>query len=155
MPTKEFPPDDFSVDNADSEELEIPLEAEADDQPSTVLIYSIAMSPILSPLPMPPLSFIYPTTAEQSIQSDEHDFLRPRGGATIVIWDPRLAGSFPPISCMSILLLCWRSDVCLGTFGFPTYKQLVDTVAFGGRFSDGDPQSDDMEGMDAWDPTAP
>ncbi len=54
---------------------------------------------------------------------------------------------------MSILPPWWRSDTCLGTFGFPAYKRLDDTAAFGGRFLDRDPQSDDMEGMDVWDLT--
>ncbi len=152
MPTEELPLDDFSVDNVDSEEFEIPLEAETGNQPSIVLIHSIATLPV--PSPLPPLPFIFCLTVEQAIQSGEHDPSRPSGGATIVIWDPRLSGSFPPVSRTSILLPWWRSDTCLGTFGFPTYKQLDDTAAFGGRFLDRDPQSDDMEGMDVWDPTA-
>ncbi len=50
---------------ADLEELDIPLEAEADDQPSIVLICFVAMllnpsSSLLSPL----FSFIFPLTVE-------------------------------------------------------------------------------------------
>ncbi len=67
MPTEEQPSKEILSDGPEQEESEIPLEA--DDQPSTVLIYSIHSSPI--PLPLPPL--LLPMTAEQSVQSDEHE----------------------------------------------------------------------------------
>ncbi len=70
MSTEGFLSDEFSFNGVDLEELEILLEAEADDQPLTVLVYSIASSPVPSPLLMPPLSIIHSTTIEQPIQSD-------------------------------------------------------------------------------------
>ncbi len=159
MATDESLPEETLFNEADLEELNIPLEAEADDQPSTILIYSIATSPIASlnpsPCPLTPLSFISPLTVEQAIQSGEHDFLRPSRGTTIVVWDPRLPGNFQPESHTSTLPPWWRSDECLGTFGFPAYKQLQDPVLYASRFAMGDPQSDDMEGRDVWDLTAP
>ncbi len=57
MSTEEPPSDKFSFNDADLEELEILLEAEADEQLSTVQIFSVSSPPILSPLPMPPLPF--------------------------------------------------------------------------------------------------
>ncbi len=55
------------------EELDVPLEVEVDDQPSTVLIYSVATMPNPSPLPL--LSSIFPETVDQAVQSGEHAFL--------------------------------------------------------------------------------
>ncbi|MCP4550420.1 MAG: hypothetical protein GY835_28510 [bacterium] len=74
MTTEEPPFDEISPDEADLEELCIPLEAEADDLPSTVVI-SVAMSPIPSPSPsFSPLLFIPCSTTERAVQIGEHDF---------------------------------------------------------------------------------
>ncbi len=94
-------------------------------------------------------------TAEQSVQSNEHEPTHPREGATIVIWDPRLPGSFPPASRTSILLAWWHSKACYCTYGVTTYMKLKDHIAIGGAFMLGDPQSDDMEGLPIWNPTNP
>ncbi len=92
MASEETLPDEFLFDEADLKELGIspeiemnkvdpetsihPLEAESDDQPSTILIYStVATSPLLFTSPLPPLSVILPETADQAVQSGEHDFL--------------------------------------------------------------------------------
>ncbi len=151
MPTEEQPSDELVPNGTELEELEILLEA--DDQPSTVQIFSIPSSPNPSPLQL--LPFIFPTTAGQSIQSDEHEPTRPRKGVTLVIWDPRLPGSFLPASHTSILLAWWHSQACYGTFGAATYRRLSEPVAIAGKFDRGDLQSDDMEGMPIWDPTVP
>ncbi len=82
--------DEFLFDKADLKELgisletemnevglqesAIPLEAEVDDYPSTVLLYStVASSPILFPSPLPPLPFTFLGTADQAVQSGEHE----------------------------------------------------------------------------------
>ncbi len=100
MATEESSSDEFLFDEADLEELGIPLEtemneadleesvipleAEVDDQPSTVLIYStVATSPILFLPSLPPLSVILPETADRAVQSGEHDFSWPIGSPTI------------------------------------------------------------------------
>ncbi len=64
------------MNEVDSGASIIPSEAESDDQPLTVLIYStVAMSPLLFSSPLPLLSVILPETADQAVQSGEHDFL--------------------------------------------------------------------------------
>ncbi len=143
----------------DLEELSVLQETDIDDQPSIVLIYSIATSPIVSPnlslCPLLSLPFIPPSTIERAVQMEEHDFYRLREWATIVGWDPRLPGTFPLESPTSILPPWWRSEECLGTFGFPAYQRLSKELADGGQFLKGHPQSDDMEGRGTWDPSAP
>ncbi len=76
----------------------------------------------------------------------------------MVVWDPRLTGSFPPESRTLILPPWWRSEECEGTFGSPgsvIYQRLPEFAQDGGRFPLGHPQSDDMEGKNIWDPTVP
>ncbi len=138
MVSDEASSDEFLFDEADLKEHGIspetemneldpgvfihPLEVESDDQPSTVLIYStVTMLPLLFSSPLPPLSVIPPETIDQAVQSGEHDFLRRTRNATIVVWDPRLPNSFPPTCRTLILPPWWRSDQCVGTFGFPAY----------------------------------
>ncbi len=172
MASEESSSDEFLFDEADLEELGImpetemnkadlgesvvPLEAEVDDQPSTILIYStVAMSPLLFSSPLPPLSVTLPETADQAVQSGEHDFLRWTGSATIVVWDPRLPNSFPPTCRTSILPPWWQSEECVGTFGFPAYQQLSKEFAARARFVEGHPQSDDIDGGDVWNLSTP
>ncbi len=158
MDAGEVSPDESLFDKADqnepgiSPENEANEEAESDDQPSTVPIYSVvAPSPLLFSSSPPPLTVILTETADQAVQSGEHDFERRTGTATIVVWDPLLPNSFPPTCRTSILPPWWRSEKCVGTFGFPAYQQLIGEVAAAARFDKGDPQSDDMEGGDVWD----
>ncbi len=74
MFSEELPPDEFSFNEADLEELGILLEAEDDEQPSIVLINSIATSPIPSVSPLPLLPVLFCLTIEQAVQSGKHDF---------------------------------------------------------------------------------
>ncbi len=141
------------------EELDFPFDVEAEEQPSTVLIYSAnALPDVLSKSPpCPPSSdpLIQPLTADHATQSEERDSLRLSEWATLVVWDPRLPGTFPPDSNTSILPPWWRGEECHGTFGYPAFTGLVKPVSFAGRFAQGDPRSDDMEGRPVWDPSAP
>ncbi len=73
MATEETPFDEIPSDEADLEELHIPLEAEADDLPSTVVIHSAATSPIPSSSFSLLLS-VPRSTVERAVQSGEHDF---------------------------------------------------------------------------------
>ncbi len=128
---------------------------ENDDWPSIVQIYSIPSSASPSASPLPPLPFFFLCSVDQSVQSDEHEPNHLRDGATLVVWDPKLRGSFPPASHMSILPAWWRSTKCYSTFGEATYMKLSETTAIGGSFLVGDPRSDDMEGLPVWNPLAP
>ncbi len=147
MATEESLSDEFLFDKADLEELGvlpetetneadleesvIPLEVEVDDQPSTILIYStVATSPLLFSSPLPPLSVTLSETADQAVQSGEHDFSRPTGGTTIVVWDPRLPNSFPPISHTSILPPWWRSEECIANLWLSRLSTAVQRVSF-------------------------
>ncbi len=130
MPTELEQSDELLSNGSELEEPVFSLED--DNQPSTVLIFSISPSPI--PSPLPPLPFIFLTMAEQSVQSDEHEPNRPSDGVTLVVWDPRLPGSFPPVSCMSILPAWWHSRACYGTFGEAAYMKLPEPIAIGRHF---------------------
>ncbi len=140
-------------------EFNFPLDIEADEQPSTVLIYLAEVSPVASPdlsscspLPFPSTQL---SIVDCAMQSGEHDFPRLSEWATLVVWDPRLPGAFPPNSNTSILPSWWHNAECLGTFGYPAFMRLQKPVSYAGRFSLGDPCSDDMEGRPVWDPSAP
>ncbi|MCP4606192.1 MAG: hypothetical protein GY847_37715, partial [Proteobacteria bacterium] len=75
-PSDEFPFDEVDIgeiadssntemDEADLRESVTPIEAEIDDCPLPIPLYSIvASTPILSPSPLPPLPFIFPKTAD-------------------------------------------------------------------------------------------
>ncbi len=83
------------MNKVDPQESAIPLEAEVDDYPSTVLLYStVASSPILFPSTLPLLPLIFLETTDQAVQSGEHELSRPIGSSTLVVWDPRLSNSF-------------------------------------------------------------
>ncbi len=56
---------------------------------------------------------------------------------------------------MSILLAWWRSKQCYGIFGEAAYMRLSEPIAIGGNFRLGDLDSDDMEGLTVWNPSAP
>ncbi len=79
------------------EEFNLSLDAEADQQPTTVFIYSVGTSPVVMPdpfyCPLLPLPLILPSTTDQATQSGEHDFYHPSEWATLVTWDPRLPGA--------------------------------------------------------------
>ncbi len=143
--------DELLLNGSELEEPEIQLEG--DNQPSTIQIFFVSSSPI--PSPLPPLPFIFPTTGEQSVQSDEHEPNHPSDDAMLVVWDLRLPGSFPPASHTSILLAWWCSKACYGTFSAAAYVKLAQPIAIGGNFPRGDPQSDNMEGLPVWNPSDP
>ncbi|MCP4604886.1 MAG: hypothetical protein GY847_30925, partial [Proteobacteria bacterium] len=117
---------------------------DADEFPTTVLIYSLSSSPVASPSfsPQP----FKPSLVDQATQSSEDDIQRLSEWATVVNWDPRVPDSFPPGLQTCILPPWWRSDECHGTFGYPAYARLEKPFSYAGRFPDGDPRSDDMEG---------
>ncbi len=141
------------------EELDLSSDAEADQQPSTVFIHSIGTSPVATPdlshCPLSPLPLILPSTADCATQSDEHNFSCPCEWATLVVWGPRLSGTFPPDSNTYILPPWWRGEECHGTFGYPAFTGLPKPASFAGRFAQGDPRSDDMEGRPVWNPSVP
>ncbi len=121
----------------ESEESMLPLEN--DDWPSIAQIYSIPSSPSPSTSPLLLLPFFFPCSVDQSIQSDEHEPNHPRDGTTLVVWDPKLPGSFPLACRTSILPAWWHSTECYSTFGEATYMKLSETAAIGGSFLVGDP----------------
>ncbi|MCP4599778.1 MAG: hypothetical protein GY847_04430, partial [Proteobacteria bacterium] len=128
MDADQFPFEEVLFFNADLEEFNFPLNAEVDEQPSTVLISSVDVSPVASPSSSPCLPSLFPLTqpltADQAMQSGEHDFYRLSEWATLVVWDPRLPGTFPPDSNMSILPPWWCNEECHGTFGYPAFTRL-------------------------------
>ncbi len=142
-----------------SEELNFLLDVEAEEQPSTVFIYSANASPDASsnssPCPPSSVPLIQPLTADHAMQSEERDFFRLSEWATMVVWDPHLPGTFPLDSNTSILPPWWRGEECHGTFGYPAFTRLSKPVSFAGRFAQGDAHSDDMEGRPVWDPSVP
>ncbi len=120
MTTDQYLPEETLFNEADLEELNIPLEAEADDPPSAVLIYFVTTSLITLPNPplcsLPPLSFIFPSTVEQAVQSSKHDFRQLSGGVMTVVWDHRLPGTFPTpadLPWKTLRVMTWREE----TFG--------------------------------------
>ncbi len=121
---------EFLSDGSELEEPKLPLED--DNWPSTVQIYSIPLTPSSSLLPLLPFFFL--CSIDQSVQSNEHKLVRPRDGATLVIWDPKLPGSFPPASCSSILPAWWHSTECYGTFGEAAYMNLSEPACYRRRF---------------------
>ncbi len=68
MATDEYPPEQIPSSEANLEELNFPLEADAEDQPFTVLIHSAVTSLIASPNPFlsspPPLPLVSSLTIE-------------------------------------------------------------------------------------------
>ncbi len=68
MDSDQFPLEESLFFDTDLEELNFLLNAEANEQPSVVLIYSAdtspAVSPNSSPCPLPPFSSISPPTVE-------------------------------------------------------------------------------------------
>ncbi len=163
LDSDEVSSDEFLFNEDDLNELGISSETEVNDddtptkdelgdQSLTTLSYStVATSPLLS-LPFLSLySVISLETTDRAVQSSECDFQRSIGTATIVVWDPRLPNSFPPTCRTSILPPWWRSERCIGTFGFPAYQQLFGESAATARFDSDDPQKDDMEGKEVWD----
>ncbi len=125
MGTVQSPLEESLFFNDDLEEPRFPLNADADELPSTVFIYSadlsLVASPNLSPCSLPLPSLIPPLTVDQATQSGKHDFRCPCEWATLVVWDHSLPGAFPPDSSTSILPLWWHNVECHGTFGYPTF----------------------------------
>ncbi|MCP4603324.1 MAG: hypothetical protein GY847_22875 [Proteobacteria bacterium] len=97
--TEEYSLEEILFNEADLEELDIPLEAEADDHPSIVLIcfvtmlFTVSLNLLLCLLPL--LFFIFLSIVEQAILSSKPDFCRFSGGAMIDVWDPSAPKTLP------------------------------------------------------------